>query len=144
MICVPVADAAEIQRVYPLLAEACLRVAKREGEPYFAPALYAEIMAGHWVLFVVYDNAEPIGVFVCRAQATPRAPTAKMFVLLAYTVPRCEAEALIVGFAACKQYAASCRCTHVQFASKRIGWARRAQQLGYKPAQQIYELEVLP
>jgi hypothetical protein len=142
--CVPVADTQEIQRVYPLIAEACLRVGKREGEAYFAPALYAEIMAGHWALFVVYDHAEPVGVFVCRAQSSPRSTTAKMFVLLAYVVPGRGPDALSVGFAACKQYAANCQCSHVQFASKRIGWARRAQQLGYKPAQQLFELEVLP
>jgi len=144
MHCAPVADRAEIQRVYPLLADACMRVGEREGEAYFAPALYAELMAGHWALFVVYDNAEAVGVFVCRAQSSPRSTTDKMFVLLAYTVPGCGPDALAVGFAACKQYAVDCRCSHVQFASKRIGWARRAQQLGYKPAQQLFELEVLP
>ena len=144
MNCVPVVELAEIQRVYPLLAEACLRVATREGEPFFAPALYAEIMAGHWVLFVVYDNAEAVGVFVCRAQVDPRTSTGKLFVLLAYTTPGRGPDALTAGFAACKQYAAQCQCTHVQFASKRIGWARRALQLGYKPAQQLFELEVQP
>jgi len=142
--CAPVTDTAEIQRVYPLIAEACLRVATREGEPFFAPSIYADIMAGRWALFVVYDRATPMGVFVCRAQSDPRAMTNKMFVLLAYTLPGSGNAALSAGFAACKQYALECRCSHVQFASKRIGWARRAQQMGYKPAHQLYELEVLP
>lgn len=144
MNCAPVAEAAEIQRVYPLIAEACLRVATREGEPFFAPSIYADIMAGRWALFVVYDQFEPVGVFVCRAQADPRSLTKKMFVLLAYTVPGCGDAALFAGFAACKHYALECQCSHVQFASKRIGWARRAKQLGYAPAHQLYELEVLP
>lgn len=144
MNCVPVVDAVEIQRVYPLIDEACARVAEREGEAFFAPALYAEIMAGRWALFVVYDADQAIGVFVCRAQVSPRAHTPKMFVLLAYTVPGCAPDALSAGFAACKQYAAKCQCSHVQFASQRLGWARRALQLGYRHAQHLYELEVQP
>lgn len=143
MNCKPVVDMADIQRAYPLLADGCLRVHEREGEPFFAPALYAEIMAGNWALFVVSDNGMPVGVFVCRRQNDSRTGTGKMFVLLAYTVPGFP-EALEVGFAACKDYAAQTKCSHVQFASKRIGWARRAQQLGYRPAQQLYEIEVQP
>lgn len=143
MICKPVVDLADIQRAYPLIADGCLRVSQREGEPFFAPSLYAEIMAGHWVLFVVSDNGTPVGVFICRKQIDARTSIAKLFVLLAYTVPGFP-EALEAGFAACKQYAAQLQCSHVQFASKRVGWARRAQQLGYKPAQQLYEIEVQP
>ena len=144
MNCAPVVDMAEIQRVYPLIAEACLRVASREGEPFFAPALYAEIMAGHWALFVVYDNAVPVGVFICRSQVDPRTGIAKLFVLLAYVTPDSGPDALSAGFAACKAYAQHCQCSHVQFSSKRVGWARRARQLGYRPGQQLYELEVQP
>jgi len=144
MNCQPAVDMADIQRAYPLLADGCLRVSQREGEPFFAPALYAEIMAGHWVLFVVKsDQGEPVGVFICRKEINPRSSLGKLFVLLAYTVPGLPA-ALEAGFAACKRYAAQLECSHVQFASKRIGWARRAQQLGYKPAQQLYEIEVTP
>lgn len=144
MNCHPVVDLAEIQRAYPLIADGCLRVSQREGEPFFAPTLYAEIMAGHWVLFVVKDDqGEPVGVFICRKQIDPRSSLGKLFVLLAYAVPGVRA-ALEAGFAACKLYAAQTQCSHVQFASKRIGWARRAQQLGYKPAQQLYEIEVQP
>ena len=136
---------ADIQRAYPLLADACLRVATREGQPFFAPALYAEIMAGRWAQFVVSDDeSTPVGVFVCRAQEDSRAGKPVMFVLLAYVTPGHGPEALAAGFAACKQYAAHCQCAKVQFASKRVGWARRAAQLGYKPAQQLFELEVTP
>ena len=143
MNCTPVVDLADIQRAYPLLADGCSRVSQREGEPFFAPALYAEIMAGNWVLFVVKDDQrEPVGAFICRQQIDTRSGTGKLFVLLAYTVPGSGPEALEAGFAACKRYAAQLGCSHVQFASKRIGWARRAQQLGYKPAQQLYEIEV--
>jgi hypothetical protein len=144
MNCQPVVDLADIQRAYPLIADGCLRVSEREGEPFFAPTLYAEIMAGHWVLFVVKsDQGEPVGVFICRKQIDTRSSLGKLFVLLAYTVPGVAA-ALETGFAACKRYAAQLECSHVQFASKRMGWARRAQQLGYKPAQQLYEIEVQP
>lgn len=144
MKCQPVVDLADIQRAYPLIADGCLRIAQREGEPFFAPTLYAEIMAGQWVLFVVKDDqGEPVGVFICRKQIDTRSSLGKLFVLLAYTVPGVPA-ALEAGFAACKTYAAQLECSHVQFASKRVGWARRAQQLGYKPAQQLYEIEVQP
>jgi hypothetical protein len=145
MKCAPVVEMADIQRAYPVLAEGCLRVATREGQPFFAPALYAEVMAGRWAQFMVYDDqGEPVGVFVCRAQADSRTGQSVMFVLLAYVLPGHGPEALGAGFAACKQYAAQCQCSKVQFASKRVGWARRAQQLGYRPAQQLYELEVQP
>jgi hypothetical protein len=144
MQCKPVVDLADIQRAYPLIADGCLRISEREGEPFFAPTLYAEIMAGNWVLFVVSDNGEPAGVFICRKQIDTRSSLGKLFVLLAYTVPGVGSDALEAGFAACKRYAAQLGCSHVQFASKRIGWARRAQQLGYKPAQQLYEIEVQP
>ena len=144
MICTPVADLADIQRAYPLIAEGCLRVAAREGKPFFAPALYADIMAGRWVLFVVRDKGEQVGTFVCREQLDTRTGMGVMFVLLAYTLPGVAPEALAAGFAACQDYARQCKCTTVQFASKRAGWARRARQLGYVPAQQLYELEVQP
>lgn len=145
MKCAPVVEMEDIQRAYPVLAEGCLRVATREGQPFFAPALYAEIMAGRWAQFVVYDDDNnPVGVFVCRAQVDTRSGQSVMFVLLGYVCPGQDSDALAAGFDACKQYAAQCGCTKVQFASKRTGWARRALQLGYKPAQQLFELEVTP
>lgn len=144
MKCAPVVDLSDIQRAYPLIADGCLRVSQREGEPFFAPSLYAEIMAGNWVLFVVKDDqGEPVGVFICRKQIDARSSLGKLFVLLAYAVPGVTS-ALETGFAACQRYAAQLGCSHVQFASKRIGWSRRSRQLGYRPAQQLYEIEVQP
>jgi hypothetical protein len=133
---------AGIQRIYPLLSDACLRVGQREGESYFAPEIYAAVMAGQWSLFAVQDGGEPVGLFICRSQLTPGDAAKRLFILVAYAVPGAGPEVLEAGFSACRDYAVQCGCSFLQFVSKRAGWARRAAQLGYKPARQVYELEV--
>jgi hypothetical protein len=142
MNCTPVSDLGDIQRAYPLLAEACLRVGQREGESYFAPEIYAAVTAGQWVLFVVRDKGEMLGLVICRCQVEPGDGAKSLFVLVAYVVPGSPPDALAAGFKACKLYAKQCGAKTIQFVSKRAGWARRAQQLGYKPSRQVYELEV--
>jgi hypothetical protein len=119
-----------------------LRVGKREGETYFAPEIYASITAGQWILFVVRDDSNPVGIFICRSQAIPGDAAKCLFILVAYVVPGCGPDVLEAGFSTCKAYAKQCGCSFLQFVSKRAGWARRAAQLGYKPARQVFELEV--
>lgn len=142
LVCEPVKSEPELRHVYPLLEDACRRIADREGVEFFVPAVYAEIVSGRSRMFVLWDGPEEVGCFVCHVEQDPRAGTPKLIVSLAYAVPGQADDALLVGMARCEEHAADLGCLHVRFYARREGWAKSAATAGFKPTEHVYEKRI--
>lgn len=137
--CDPVTDMGSLRRVYELIEEACRRVQDREGIAYFAPQVYADIVAGNLVLFVVYDGPEEVGLFTCHQQMDSRAGVPKLVVQLAYILPGQPDEIMQTGLERCRVYAQELGCRRIRFHAVRKGWSRKAARLGYRLVEYVYE-----
>lgn len=140
--CEPVKSEPELRYVYPLLEQACQRIADREGVRHFAPAVYAEIVASRARMFVVWDGPEEVGCFVCHVEPDPRAGTPKLIVTIGYAVPGGPADTMAVGLARCEQHAADTGCMHLRFHAKRKGWEGAAAKLGFALTEYVYEKRI--
>lgn len=140
--CRPVQSVPELRYLYPLLERACQRIADREGVAFFAPGVYAEIVAGRAWMFAVWDGAEEVGCFVCYRQDDPRAGTPKLVVWLAYAEPGAPQGALEAGMARCEAHAADLGCRQVRFHARRSGWLKAAEAIGYRQVEYVFEKRI--
>lgn len=137
----PVQGVAELRYLYPLIEAACGRIQEREQSRYFAPQVYADVMAGNSVLFAVWDGPEDVGLVLCRKLVLTRATTPRLLIELAYVVATHEdADGVLqAGTDACIEYGRQLGCTGLRFHAVRKGWERRGERLGFRAIETVYE-----
>lgn len=137
----PVQGVAELRYLYPLIEAACGRVQVRECSRYFAPQVYADVLAGNSVLLAVWDGPEDVGLILCRRLEITRAARPRLLIELAYSVARHpDADAIVqAGLDACVDYGKQLGCSALRFHAVRRGWAKRAERWGYQPVETVYE-----
>lgn len=137
----PVQGMAELRYLYPMIEAACGRIEARESARYFAPQVYADVVAGQLVLFAVLDGPEHVGLFLCRKLELSRATRPRLLIDLAYTEARHpDADGIMqAGLDTCMEYARQLGCCALRFHGVRRGWAKRAARWGYQPVETVYE-----
>lgn len=121
--------------VWDLVREGLTRIHDRSSDRWKIEDVYWQLKNNGYTLHVCDGNK---GFAILQTVIGWDGP--EVFVFCAYVVP--GEKVIDEAFAEIKDMARSINAKRIKFQSMRKGWGKRAEQLGYKPGYQEYELEL--
>lgn len=136
-----VRDKAQAREAYPMLEKACARITQREDRALFAPDVYSALMHGSARMTMILDGEEPVGLFVTTDGVATNGDVS-CHVWVAYAVPGAPTAVLPDGLQEVERQAQEQRRGQITFGTRRPGWLRLAQHLGYTMTEWRFEKQV--
>ena len=125
----------KLREHWPFIETGLKRILDRSPDRWIPPDVYSMAIQGHVGVYL-YRNPSIDGFVVLQPIAAWDGKDCNVFA--AYSTSGVDTEVL----EATKQEAVKMGCKRLVFHSKRMGWDKRAEQMGYKRGHTLWEMEL--
>tara|TARA_R100000773_G_scaffold43935_2_gene43495 strand:- start:203 stop:607 length:405 start_codon:yes stop_codon:yes gene_type:complete len=109
-------------------------VLKKSPEPWIPEDIYADVVMGSSLLWLMLNEEQPAGFIVGRKQND-----GVFFLWAGYCEPHIDD---LIKWTLIEQATISVGCKKIAFESWRKGWEKKAKKLGFRPRKYIKELKI--